>query len=377
MRVQLQQEWQRIQVLLQKTEPTASLRRLTFASGAVVSGVLMLRLMPVPGVGATTPKPMEESLWRTTGMVRQSVVDLYRIQRSHQQSTIAPTPTQSSTATKKTSPTKPQPNPSAPSQPLQPAQAAPSPAPPIDTSNVIDDVLEMRVAIARNVSAVTVGSSTPGWGISLDGSGQCDIPVQSSLAVTPTPQGLSFNGCDLTGAVWLEASPGGFVFVEDGWFRGRVLLMNDGGQILAVNYVRLGEYLSSVVGSEMYPHWPLEAFKAQAVAARSYALTHHVRPASDYYDLDNTQRYQAYKGINVETTATQQAIQETAGQFLSYQGGIVESLYAASDQIVQEAHGGQGMSQYGAKDYAVKGYGYEQILGVYYPGTGLSRLVVE
>jgi len=141
--------------------------------------------------------------------------------------------------------------------------------------------------------------------------------------------------------------------------------------------VLLGEYLSSVVGSEMYHHWPLEALKAQAVAARSYALTHHVRPASDYFDLDNTQRFQAYKGVAWETANTQRAIVETAGEFISYNGGIVESLYATSDQIVQEAHGGQGMSQHGAKEHADKGYSYDQILGVYYPGTSLSRLVVE
>jgi hypothetical protein len=372
MALQFQQEWQKIQRLCSRSEPKLPMRRLTFASGALLSGALMLRLMPLPGLSlGGQPQPLQESLWRSTGYVRQSVIDLYRIQRSQQQPETAQPLSDANTEEASAAATTAAPQ----ANPTQPQAAAPVAE--VLSGNVIDNVLEMRVAIARNVPTLTVGASSPGWVINTDGSAHCNIAAQTSLTAYPTAQGIDFGGCQLSGAVWLEADAGGYVFVNNGWFKGRVLLFNNGGQLLAVNFVRLGDYLSSVVGSEMYHHWPLEALKAQAVAARSYALTHHVRPASDYFDLDNTQRFQAYKGINMETTNTQRAVAETAGEFISYQGGIVESLYAASDQIVQEAHGGQGMSQHGAKDHALKGYSYEQILGVYYPGTGLSRLVVE
>lgn len=372
MGLHFQQEWQRIQRLCNR-EPKFRLRQVTFASGILLSGAVMLRFMPLP-IGSGRPDPFQENLWRSTGVVRQSVVDLYRIQRSQQKALAAVSPetdenaegTRQANAHSEATAATPQQQPQVP----QATTVAIG-------EDVIDNVLEMRVAIARNVSSLTVGSSTLGWVIDTDGSAHCDIPAQTSLTAYPTASGISFDNCQLSGAVWLEAEQGGYVFVKNGWFKGRVLLFNDGGQLIAVNFVRLGDYLSSVVGSEMYHHWPLEALKAQAVAARSYALTHHVRPASDYFDLDNTQRFQAYKGINWETTNTQRAVAETAGEFISYQGGIVESLYAASDQIVQEAHGGQGMSQHGAKDHADKGYSYDQILGVYYPGTSLSRLVVD
>lgn len=373
MALQFQQEWQRIQRLCNR-EPKFPLKRLTFASGAILSGALVLRAVPLPA-GAGNVVPAEESLWRSTGVVRQSVVDLYRIERSQRQTLDSETGTETAV------------------QPDQPATAngaattnaaAPTSQPQVPTAatvaigeDVIDNVLEMRVAVARDAASVDIGASSNGWVIDTNGAAHCDIPAQTSLTAYPSASGISFGDCQLSGAVWLEAEQGGYVFVKNGWFKGRVLLYNDGGELMAVNFVRLGDYLSSVVGSEMYHHWPLEALKAQAVAARSYALTHHVRPASDYWDLDNTQRFQAYKGINWETANTQRAVAETAGEFISYQGGIVESLYAASDQIVQEAHGGQGMSQHGAKDHAVKGYRYDQILGVYYPGTSLSRLVVE
>ncbi|MEM6435218.1 MAG: SpoIID/LytB domain-containing protein [Cyanobacteria bacterium P01_D01_bin.115] len=376
MALQFQQEWQRIQRLCQR-EPRFPLRRLTFASGAILSGALMLKALPSFGDGSVTAA--EESLWRSTGVVRQAVVDLYRIERAQRQNLAAIADADATNDSDNSSDTQAAASNSnaagavtAQSQPQVPPASAL-----VIGEDVIDNVLEMRVAVARNMSSLTVGSSALGWVMNTDGSAHCDIAAQTSLTAYPTAAGISFGDCQLSGAVWLETEQGGFVFVKNGWFKGRVLLYNDGGQLMAVNFVRLGDYLSSVVGSEMYHHWPLEALKAQAVAARSYALTHHVRPGSDYWDLDNTQRYQAYKGINWETANTQRAVAETAGEFISYKGGIVESLYAASDQIVQEAHGGQGMSQHGAKDHAVRGFTYEQILGVYYPGTGLSRLVVE
>ncbi|MDB9526687.1 SpoIID/LytB domain-containing protein [Oscillatoria sp. CS-180] len=381
MALQFQQEWQRIQRLCSR-EPKLRLRRLTLASGVLLSGALMVRLMPLPGLGSDEAEPIQDSLWRSTGVVRQSVVDLYRIQRSQQQEE-APSEVAADSTTDSPSPASPEKSTAASQSAPQTATAtqaqpqAPDAAAVVVPENVIDNVLEMRVAIARNLSSLDVGASSLGWVIDTDGTAHCDIPAQTSVTAYPTATGIDFGGCQLSGAVWLEADAGGYVFVKNGWFKGRVLVFNDGGQIVAVNFVRLGDYLSSVVGSEMYHHWPLEALKAQAVAARSYALTHHVRPASDYFDLDNTQRFQAYKGINMETINTQRAVAETGGEFISYQGGIVESLYAASDQIVQEAHGGQGMSQHGAKDHAVNGYSYEQILGVYYPGTNLSRLVVD
>ncbi len=55
-------------------------------------------------------------------------------------------------------------------------------------------------------------------------------------------------------------------------------------------------------------------------------------------------------------------------------GGVVESLYGATQEIVDKAHKGAGMSQTGAYAYAKQGYDYQQILGVYYPGVAIARL---
>ena len=116
----------------------------------------------------------------------------------------------------------------------------------------------------------------------------------------------------------------------------------------------------------------------QAVlAAWSYAMVHLSRLANEIYDLGASQRWQVYQGLSTEYNTTHQAVSQTAGQILSYQGGIVESTYAATDEIVAKAHGGRGMSQKGAATLAAQGYEYQQILAVYYPGAELARLEVR
>jgi stage II sporulation protein D len=137
------------------------------------------------------------------------------------------------------------------------------------------------------------------------------------------------------------------------------------------------DYLSSVVGSEMYVPLAPRSIEGPGGGCKILRVDPSCAPCHRAYDLDNTQRYQAYLGIAKETNTTQAAVAATTGEFISYNNGIVESLYAASDEIVRAAHGGNGMSQTGAMELASMGYSYAEILGNYYPGTALSRLVVK
>lgn len=265
-------------------------------------------------------------------------------------------------------------------QPKQVAVAAP-PAPrsaPVQfTGTTIDSVLEMRVAVAKDVDEIAFTTSGSGFITDLDGNALKSLAPETT-ALAKIGNGIVVDGATLPTAFWVYPENGGYVAVGNSWYRGRVLVALRDRGLIAVNYVLLGDYLYSVVGSEMSPSWSLEALKAQAVAARSYALTHNIHPASEaYFDLDNTPRFQAYTGISREANTTQAAVQATAGEFISHQGGIVESLYAASQAIVDSAHSGSGMSQLGARDMADQGYGYMEILGYYYPGTSLGRLETD
>ena len=174
---------------------------------------------------------------------------------------------------------------------------------------------------------------------------------------------------------WLQTS-GTSVLVNGRPYGGRLRLIPESGGLRVVNHVGLETYIGAVVGAEMPSSWSLEALRAQAVAARSYALAHMARPANRHWHLGDTTRWQAYKGLSSSNERTRQAAASTAGMILSYQGAIVESLYAANRQISLEAHGhlGASMSQHGAQDLAKQGYRYNQILGHYYQGASLARL---
>lgn len=169
---------------------------------------------------------------------------------------------------------------------------------------------------------------------------------------------------------------GGRLSINASPYRHTVELINRGEGWLAINELDLEPYIASVVGAEMPSYWAAEALKAQAVAARSYALAHLARPASADYHLGDTTRWQAYKGDASRTVTTRDATQATQGIILSYQGGIVESLYAANSAISAEAHGhlGASMSQEGAQNLALKGLKYNEILGHFYRGASLARL---
>ena len=159
-------------------------------------------------------------------------------------------------------------------------------------------------------------------------------------------------------------------------YQGIIELVRSGGDWLPVNQLDLETYVASVVGAEMPSDWSREALKAQAVAARSYALVHLARPATTHYHLGDTTRWQVYGGDNSTSTSTLAAAQATKGEVLSFRGGLVESLYAATEAISAEAHShlGASMSQTGAHALAQQGHSYTQILERYYKGAELARI---
>jgi hypothetical protein len=227
--------------------------------------------------------------------------------------------------------------------------------------------LEIRVALLK-VSAWPQLSATAGWRLS-DRQGR--VLQQGGAGQTVDLSGPGAEQAEL----WLESS-GGHLLADGRPFDGRFRLLRGNGGLRVVNHLALESYISSVVGGEMPTHWNMEALRAQAVAARSYAMAHMARPADPHWHLGDTTRWQNYTGLSAVNSRTRQATGSTAGLILSYQGGIVESLYAATQQIVDEAHGhlGASMSQTGAQDLAQKGLRFNEILGRYYRGASLARL---
>lgn len=116
---------------------------------------------------------------------------------------------------------------------------------------------------------------------------------------------------------------------EDRSYRGAMEAVAVDGRIRIINTLSLDEYLYSVVPSEMLPSWPFEALKAQAVAARSEAVSKRGRHKADGYDFCADVHCQSYAGVEQETAVTNLAVDETVGRVLYYKGKIVDAIYSS------------------------------------------------
>ena len=169
-----------------------------------------------------------------------------------------------------------------------------------------------------------------------------------------------------------------------------------------MNDLPMEDYLQGVVPSEMPPSWEHEAHKAQAIAARSYAIANMGKRAKYGYDLKDTPEDQAYGGASAETPHTNDAVKETENIVLVCQGKIVPAYYSASaggqtntgsqvwskdlpflksvpsfDEGVKKNGHGVGMSQYGANNLAKRGYNAYQIIKYFYANTSFARVKVQ
>ncbi len=100
-----------------------------------------------------------------------------------------------------------------------------------------------------------------------------------------------------------------------------------------VNQLPLDDYLYSVVMSEIYASWPEESLKAQAVAARTFAVYHIVVSAkypNDPYDLNDTVNSQVYKGYSIEDDRVNAAVDGTSGEMIYYNGTVIPAYFFAA-----------------------------------------------
>ena len=113
--------------------------------------------------------------------------------------------------------------------------------------------------------------------------------------------------------------------VASGLYRGRMVLSRSGSSVLAVNSVGLEPYLFGVVPAEMPSSWPAEALKAQAVVARSYALTS--RRGGPTFDVYADVRSQVYRGVTGEVRSTNDAVRATKGRVVLAGGAVAQTFF--------------------------------------------------
>ncbi|MDZ4832550.1 MAG: SpoIID/LytB domain-containing protein [Candidatus Melainabacteria bacterium] len=173
-------------------------------------------------------------------------------------------------------------------------------------------------------------------------------PNQSNR-LTPVPSGKTIFdtliGSGITSGVIIAADQNNsensqYVFTLNGrmyrgalWIRPTVVKDKNGAivtRLTAINVLDLEDYLMSVIPSEMPSSWPREALKAQAIAARSYAIANLGKYGTQGFDVKATVLDQAYRGAVAETSSTNRAVSETKGIVMKHQGKVVPGFFHSS-----------------------------------------------
>ena len=118
---------------------------------------------------------------------------------------------------------------------------------------------------------------------------------------------------------------------KDTLYEGDLRILCDGDVLRCVLTISMEDYLRGVVAYEMSDSFPLEALKAQAVAARTYAMSKKAARADAEYDVTDTTSDQVYKGADGEYVNVAQAVEETRGVVGTYQGSYAGCYYTASN----------------------------------------------
>jgi stage II sporulation protein D len=198
----------------------------------------------------------------------------------------------------------------------------------------------VRIGVAVEQAGLTLSGSV-GYQAVHDGKTFANIaalePWQArrsgSGIILTSPGGKSYG--PLKGKISLRAGANGgkvpLVFAQRAWYRGNLdLIPGDGGTVTAVNVLPLEEYLFGVVPGEMPASWEREALKAQAIAARTYALHNLGKESKKGYDLCGTTHCQVYEGAAVEVASTNEAVANTAGEYLAFDGKPIQAYFHAS-----------------------------------------------
>ena len=204
----------------------------------------------------------------------------------------------------------------------------------ISFANVEDSVV--RVNLRSGLGAVKLTCPNE---YTVQGTGAAwTIPAGTTATTTWTSSGYkvvagAFDRV-FTGAPTFTPSKGALRLItktdlgDDGAYRGTIRVTHTSGGLMMLNRVRLESYLRGVVPHEVSWTWPREALRAQACAARAYALG-SLQPDKSW-DVYCDVRDQAYAGAGIEQPSTNAAVRDTAGVCPSYGGKPILATYFSS-----------------------------------------------
>jgi len=151
-----------------------------------------------------------------------------------------------------------------------------------------------------------------------------------TMTVTVKNGKLALNGKPVDASTYTlptTANSASTVLVNGRRYRGTIRIDLHGSSFTVVNVVPTEDYLAGVLPKEMSSSWPQEAQKAQAVAARTFALHNRGRHKDAGYDLCTSTHCQSYGGVTGEEQGSTAAIAATYGEVLTYHDQFIDAVF--------------------------------------------------
>lgn len=153
---------------------------------------------------------------------------------------------------------------------------------------------------------------------------------QGGQAITVTaakdPRSASINGSEKSLPLYFKPD-GEFIYVNGRPYRGGIAVIRHKDALGAVNELPMEDYVAGIINNEISSKWHVDAVKAQAVIARTYALYHKKKRPVEPYHVEGTVMGQVYSGAASEDAAAWKAVTETQGETLYYNGSPALAVY--------------------------------------------------
>jgi stage II sporulation protein D len=188
----------------------------------------------------------------------------------------------------------------------------------VDTANT----KKVRVLIASGLGSVPFTGADKACGENLDEDKEYSFRLDGGNVELRNSNGNRISGCGDEGSAEGGKS---VTYSGVGAYRGELHARKVDGSLYAINKVGLDSYVKGVIPDEVPPSWPQDALRAQAVAARSYALATTVN--GDGYDLYDDTRSQVYGGLSAEENSTNEAARRTNGEVIKSGGDVAQAFF--------------------------------------------------
>jgi stage II sporulation protein D len=192
------------------------------------------------------------------------------------------------------------------------------------TIGTLDKPRVVRVLLTTSPGDVGFSGAASACGEQLDPARNYQAHRLGNSVVLRSSAGKPLAKC---GGTLRAAGAGKIAIAGVGSFRGALETVPEGSGLNVVNALAVDQYVKGVVPNESPPSWPMAELKAQAVASRSFALT--AGRDGNGFDLYADTRSQVYKGLESEYARTNEAVEGTRSQVVTYGSQIAETLFSA------------------------------------------------